>query len=49
MHRLHIVPRVEAPPVPAGKRGAKIIALEARRKARLERLGPKPQPSKDAA
>jgi hypothetical protein len=45
MH-LHLV-RVAARPAPL--RPAKVIALEARRKARLERHDPKRQPPRPAA
>jgi hypothetical protein len=47
MHRVH-VPRVAAP-APARLRGAKVIALDARRKARLERIDPKRPAPRPAA
>jgi hypothetical protein len=46
MNRVFI-PRV-AVPAPARPRAAKVISLDARRKARLERIVPKPQPPKAA-
>jgi len=47
MNRVYM-PRV-ATPVVARERGAKVISLDARRKARLERIDPKRQPPKQAA
>ena len=47
MKRVH-VPRVAAPE-PARLRGAKVIALDARRKARLERVDPKRPAAPSAA
>jgi hypothetical protein len=47
MHRVH-VPRVAAP-APARPRGAKVISLDARRKARLERIDPKRPAPRPAA
>jgi hypothetical protein len=49
MHqRLHIV-RLPAPVKRPEQRPAKVIALEARRKARLEAARPERQPPRDAA
>jgi len=47
MNRVYM-PRVAAP-VAARQRGAKVISLDARRKARLEQIDPKRQPPKQAA
>jgi hypothetical protein len=47
MHRVH-VPRVAAP-APARLRGAKVIALDACRMARLERIDPERPAPRPAA
>lgn len=49
MHRLHDLRLLRLPPTPVRDRAAKVIALQTRRAAQLERLWKHQQPTRPAA